>query len=80
MNQWKQFLKKDVIIYYPLTDMGLHSNHITKRLKSSVNRFYFFVNVKVIFQNIRRIKSFFPDNLSILDHLNRSQLIYQAHL
>ena len=60
--------KKDIIILLPY--IGPHSNHITKRLKSCVNRFYSFVNVKVIFQNTRRIKSFFPYK----DRLNRSQL------
>ena len=55
-------LQQDVI--------GLHGNHITKRLKSWVNRFFSFVNVKVIFQNTRRIKSFLPYR----DCLNRSQL------
>ena len=68
-------LKKDVIILLPY--LGLHSNHVTKRLKSCVNRFYSFVNVKVIFQNTRRMKSFFPYK----DRLNRSQLskvIYKA--
>ena len=67
--------KKDVIVL--LSYIGLHSNLITKRLKSCVNRFYSFVNVKVIFQNTRRIKSFFPNK----DRLNRSQLfkvIYKA--
>jgi len=67
--------KKDVIILLPY--LGLHSNHITKHLKSCVNRFYSFVNVNVIFQNTRRIKSFFPYK----DRLNRSQLskvIYKA--
>jgi len=59
--------QKDVIILLPL---GLHSNHVTKCLKSGVNRFYSFVNVKVIFQNTRRIKSFLPYE----DRLNRSQL------
>ena len=57
--------------------MGLHSNLITKRLKSCVNRFYSFVNVKVIFQNSRPIKSFF----SYKDRLSRSRLskvIYKA--
>ena len=60
--------KKDVIILLPY--IGLHGNHITKRLKSRVNRFFSFVNVKVIFQNTRRIKSFLPYR----DCLNRSQL------
>ena len=53
--------KKDIIILLPYT--GFHSDHIVKRLKSCVNRFYSFVNCKVIFQNTRRIKSFFPFNL-----------------
>ena len=51
--------------------------HVTKHLKSCVNPVYSFVNVKVIFQNIRRIKSLFPYK----DRLNRSQLskvIYKA--
>jgi len=39
--------KKDVTIL--LSYIALHSNHITKRLKSCVNWFYSFVNVKVIF-------------------------------
>ena len=61
--------KKDVIISLPY--IGLRSNHITKRLKSCVNRFYSFVNVKSsISQNTRRIKSFFPYK----DRLNRTQL------
>ena len=67
--------QKDVIVLLPY--IGLHSNLITRRLKSCVNRFYSFVNVKVIFQNTRRIKSFFPYK----DRLNRSQLskvIYKA--
>jgi len=68
--------QKDFIILLPY--IGLHRNHITKRLKSCVNRFYSFVNIKVyIFQNTRRTKSFFPYK----DRLNRSQLsevIYKA--
>ena len=50
--------QKDVIVLLPY--IGLHSNLITKRLKSCVTRFYSFVNVKITFQNTRRIKSFFP--------------------
>jgi len=67
--------KKYVIILPPY--LGLNSNHITKRVKSCVNRFYSFVIVKVIFQNTLRLKSFFPYE----DRLNRSQLskvIYKA--
>ena len=63
-------LKKDVIVLFSY--IGLHSSLITKRLKYCLNRFYTFVNVKVIFQNTRCIKSFFPYK----DRLNRSQLYY----
>ena len=69
MNPWQHSPKKDVIILLPY--IGLRSNHINKRLKSCVNRFYSFVNVKSsISQNTRRIKSFFPYK----DRLNRTQL------
>ena len=70
--------KKDIIIQLPY--LGLHSWHssqISKRLKSSVYNFYSCVNLKIIFQNTRRIKSFFPYK----DRLNRSQqskVIYKA--
>ena len=46
---------KDAIVLLPYT--GFHSDHIVKRLKSCVNRFYSFVIRKVIFQNTRRIKN-----------------------
>ena len=38
----QQSSKKMLLLHY----IGLHSNHITKRLKSCVNRFYSFVDVK----------------------------------
>ena len=76
-SQWVLFIQgfQDVFVLLPY--IGLHSNLITKRLKSCVNCFYSFVNVKVIFHNTRHIKSFFPYN----NWLNRSQLskvIYKA--
>ena len=67
--------KKDIIILLPY--LGLESNQISKRLKSCVYNFYSFVNLRLIFQNTRRIKSFFPYK----DRLNRSQqskVIYKA--
>ena len=70
--------KKDIIIQLPY--LGLHSWHssqISKRLKSCVYNFYSCVNLKIIFQNTGRIKSFFPYK----DRLNRSQqskVIYKA--
>ena len=51
--------KKDIIILLPY--LGLpQSNQISKRLKSCVYHFYSCVNLKIIFQNTRRIKSLFP--------------------
>ena len=67
--------KKNIIILLPY--LGLQSNQISKRLKSCVYNFYSFVNLKIIFQNDCRIKSFFPYK----DRLNRSQtskVIYKA--
>ena len=67
--------KKDIIILLPY--LGLESNQISKRLKSCVYNFYSFVNLRIIFQNTRRIKTFFPYK----DRLNRSQqskVIYKA--
>ena len=57
--------------------LGLHSDAITRRLKSCVNKFYGFVNLRVVFQNTRSIKSFFPYK----DRFNRSQkskIVYKA--
>ena len=67
--------KKDVILVLPY--LGLHSDAITRRLKSCVNKFCGFVNLRVVFQNTRRIKSFFPYK----DRFNRSQkskIVYKA--
>ena len=67
--------KKDVILVLPY--QGLHSDAIVRRLKSCVNKFYGFVNLRVVFQNTRRIKSFFPYK----DRFNRSQkseIVYKA--
>jgi len=67
--------KKDVTLVLPY--LGLHSEVITRRLKSCVNKFYGFVSLRVVFQNARRIKSFFPYK----DRFNRSQkskIVYKA--
>ena len=49
--------------------LGFHSAAITRRLKSFVYKFYSFFNLRVVFQNTCRIKSFFPYK----DRFNRSQ-------
>ena len=68
--------KKYVILVLPY--LGLHSDAITRRLKSCVNKFYGFVNLRVVFRTLtRRIKSFFPYK----DRFNRSQkskIVYRA--
>ena len=67
--------KKDVILVLP--SLGLHNDAITRRLKSCVNKFYGFVSLRVVFQNTRSIKSFFPYK----DRFNRSQkanIVYKA--
>ena len=58
-----------------LPNIGLHSYHITKDLKCYDDRFYYFVNVKVIFPNNRRMKIF----LSIQGPSQPSTII-QGHL
>ena len=50
--------KKEVLIVLPL--LGYHSKHLTKQLKSCINKFSSIFNVTIVFQNSRGIKSFFP--------------------
>ena len=49
----------------------------TQQLKSCIYKFYGCFNIKIIFRNTRRIKSFFPyeDRLS---HSLRSKVVYKA--
>ena len=68
--------KKDIIILLPY--LSLQSNQVAKRLKSCVYKFYSCVNLKIVFQSTRCIKSFFPYK----DRINRSQqsrVIYRAN-
>ena len=68
--------KKDIVILLPY--LGLQSNQVAKRLKSCVYKFYSCVNLKIVFQSTRCIKSFFPYK----DRINRSQqslVIYRAN-
>jgi len=67
--------KKDVVLVLPY--LGFYSDAITRRLKPRFNKFYGFVNFRVIFQNTRRIKSFFPYK----DRFNRfqkSKIVFKA--
>ena len=67
--------KRDVILVLPY--LGFRSEVFKRRLKSCVGKFFGFVNLRLIFQNTCRIKSFFPYK----DRLNRSQkskVVYKA--
>ena len=67
--------KRDVILVLPY--LGFQSEVFKRRIKSCVNKFYGFVNLRFTFQNTCRIKSFFPYK----DRLNRSQkskVVYRA--
>ena len=50
--------KSDIFIVLPY--LGLQSKFITKQLKSCIYKFYGCINLKIIFRNTHRIKSFFP--------------------
>ena len=50
--------KREVLIVLPF--LGYHSKHLTKQARSCINKFYGIFNVRIVFQNIRRIKSFSP--------------------
>ena len=65
--------------YIPcLAFLGSQSEVLARRVKSCVSKFYGFVNLRVIFNNTCRIKSFFPYK----DRINRSQrskVVYRAN-
>ena len=58
--------KKEKILVLPY--LGVQSKIVTKRLKTCINKFYGCIDLRVIFQSARRIKSFFPYK----DMINRS--------
>ena len=60
--------KKETILVLPY--LGVQSKIVTKQLKTCINKFYGCIDLRVIFQSARRIKSFFPYK----DMINRSQL------
>ena len=67
--------KKEIFIVLPY--LGIQSKIVTQQLKSCIYKFYGCFNPKIIFRNIRRIKSFFPYK----DKLNRSlrsKAVYKA--
>ena len=67
--------KKETILVLPY--LGVRSKIVTKQLKTCINKFYGCIDLRVIFQSARRIKSFFPYK----DMINRSQMskvVYKA--
>ena len=60
--------KKETILVLPY--LGVQSKIVTKQLKTCIKKFYGCIDLRVIFQSARRIKSFFPYK----DMINRSQL------
>ena len=67
--------KKDIILVLPF--LGFQSEALTRRVKSCISKFYGCVNLRVIFQNTCRVKSFFPykDRFS---RSQRSKIVYKA--
>ena len=67
--------KKELLIVLPY--IGIQSKIVTNQLKSCVYKFYGCFNLKIIFRNTRRIKSFSPYK----DRFSRSQMskvVYKA--
>ena len=67
--------KKDIILVLPY--LGFQSELVTRRLKSCINKFYGFVNLKLIFQSTCRIKYFFPYK-GRLRKSQKSKVVYKA--
>ena len=68
--------KKEFETILVLPYSGVQSKIVTKQLKTCINKFYDCIDLRVIFQSGRRIKTFFP-----YDMINRSQLskvVYKA--
>ena len=67
--------KKEIFIVLPY--LGFQSKVIKQQLKSCIYKFYGCFDLKIIFRNTRRIKSFFPYK----DRLNcslMSKVVYKA--
>ena len=59
--------KKDIFLVLPF--LGSQSEVLARRVKVCVSKFYGFVNLRVIFNNTCKVKSFFPCK----DRFSRSQ-------
>ena len=68
--------EKEVLIV--LAFLGHHSKHLVKQLRSCINKFYGIFNVTIVFQNTRRINSFFPYKDKLAPSF-RSRVVYRAN-
>ena len=57
--------------------LGFQSEPFKRRLKSCVDKFYGFVNPRLIFQNTCRIKPFFPYK-DLFNRSQKSKVVYKA--
>ena len=68
--------KKSVLIVLPF--LGHRRKHLTKQLRSCINKFYGIFNVPIVFQDTRRIKSFLPYKDKLAPSF-RSKVVYRAN-
>ena len=73
-----QHTSEVIFIQVVLLFLGYHSKHLTKQRRSCINKFYGIFNVKIVFQNTRRIKSFFPYKDKLAPSF-RSKVVYRAN-
>ena len=74
----KNSLSWAILVSIVLPFLGYHSKHLTKQLRSCKNKFYGIFDVKIVFQNTRRIKSFFPYKDKLAPSF-RSKVVYRAN-
>ena len=67
--------RKEIFIVLPY--LGIQSKIVTQQLKSCIYKFYGCFNLKIVFRNTRRIKSFFPYKDKLSRSL-RSKVVYKA--
>ena len=67
--------KKETILVLPY--LGVQSKIVTKQLKTCINKFYGCIDLRVIFQSARRIKSFFSYK-DMTNRLQKSKVVYKA--
>ena len=72
----KTVRKKEVLIVLPF--LGHHSKHLTKQLRSCINKFYGIFNLKIVFQNTQIIKYIFRYKDKLAPSF-RSNVVHRAN-